>query len=262
MQQTKPTMTVASTAAPSPAPTPAAPSAPAPRPRRRRGEQEAAPEAAAAPLPPAPALNDTPRSRGGSRGAERTSMASLHQERIPSRLGSAGADEDGGYRAGSSSTSRRVVRGKVSVTEDRPNTGESIASNQQAPPVKDTRPLWLQSDASKPVHRSRPPLDPDGATPRALGVGSRARPDSRMASEERGLDLEFREGGAEDDRKNKRLQQEIQRLTRRLAESDMYSAEDDGLPRFALQDVEEGLMIAQGGFASVHHATWHCTPCA
>eukprot|EP00913_Durusdinium_trenchii_P004586 g4260.t1 len=37
---------------------------------------------------------------------------------------------------------------------------------------------------------------------------------------------------------------------------------DDGLPRFALDEVQLKEMIAQGGFASVHVATWQCTPCA
>eukprot|EP00438_Fugacium_kawagutii_P036096 Skav218077 [mRNA] locus=scaffold1832:171751:178187:- [translate_table: standard] len=68
--------------------------------------------------------------------------------------------------------------------------------------------------------------------------------------------------GGDDPRKVKRLQQEIQRLSQRLAESEMYSAHDDGLPKFSLEEVEVGSMIAQGGFASVHYATWQCTPCA
>mmetsp|Transcript_44584 Transcript_44584/g.80150 ORF Transcript_44584/g.80150 Transcript_44584/m.80150 type:complete len:547 (-) Transcript_44584:66-1706(-) len=266
-------VTAASTAAPSTASTPCVPQASRPGRRRRPGDEDSGPQAPAtlapapvAALPAAPSPNETPRSRGSRRSVEGMSaMVPIGDQdsRMPGRLGSAGA---AGYevmadgRTGSSS-SQRVVRGKVSVaSEDRPGTGESMASNQQAPPVKDTRPLWLQNDASKPIHRSRPPLDPESSTPRG-GLGGRARPGSRNVSE-RGMDiLEVKDSG-DDDRKNKRLQQEIQRLSQRLAESEMYSAQDDGLPKFRLEDVEEGLMIAQGGFASVHHATWQCTPCA
>merc|ERR1719216_421286 len=42
----------------------------------------------------------------------------------------------------------------------------------------------------------------------------------------------------------------------------MYSAQDDGLPKFVLDEVDLGCQVAQGGFSSVHHATWHSTPCA
>jgi serine/threonine-protein kinase CTR1 len=77
------------------------------------------------------------------------------------------------------------------------------------------------------------------------------------------LEPEGRAGTADgDQRKLKRLQQEIQRLTQRLKESDLYSSPDDGLPVFSLDDVEIGAQIAQGGFSSVHVATWKCTACA
>lgn len=65
-----------------------------------------------------------------------------------------------------------------------------------------------------------------------------------------------------DQRKVKRLQQEIQRLTQRLKDTELFSAQDDGLPLFTLDEVEVGCQIAQGGFSSVHHATWRSTPCA
>eukprot|EP00439_Symbiodinium_sp_Y106_P067137 s961_g11.t1 len=56
--------------------------------------------------------------------------------------------------------------------------------------------------------------------------------------------------------------QEVQRLSQRLQESEIFSAQDDGLPKFALEEVAVGNMLAQGGFSSVHYATWMCTPCA
>ena len=92
-----------------------------------------------------------------------------------------------------------MVRGKICVAEDRPGTGDS----SQVSPVKDPRPLWLQHD-DKP----RAPLasrEPEPPERRGEGVEAAADP-----------------------RKVKRLQQEIQRLSQRLAESEMYSA---GLPK-------------------------------
>jgi len=74
--------------------------------------------------------------------------------------------------------------------------------------------------------------------------------------------VEGEEAAPGDDRKVKRLQQEIQRLTQRLKEADLYSAQDDKLPKFTLDEVDIGRQIAQGGFSSVHVATWRCTRCA
>jgi len=74
---------------------------------------------------------------------------------------------------------------------------------------------------------------------------------------------EHRTGTADgDQRKIKRLQQEIQRLTQRLKENELFSSQDDGLPKFTLDEVELGCQIAQGGFSSVYHAVWRSTPCA
>lgn len=64
-----------------------------------------------------------------------------------------------------------------------------------------------------------------------------------------------------DNRKAKRQQQELQRLQQRLKEAELFSGQDDGLPRFTLDEVEMGSQIAQGGFSSVHLATWHATRC-
>merc|ERR1719482_786448 len=85
--------------------------------------------------------------------------------------------------------------------------------------------------------RARPPLDPD-------------------------FDSDARLGTADDDRKVKRLQQEIQRLTARLKEAELYSAQDEGLPVFNLDEVKMGKQISQGGFSVVLEATWRSTPCA
>jgi len=158
--------------------------------------------------------------------------------------------ENGRTFAGAPSSGRRVVRAKVCVGEERPGTGDS--SSQVTSPPKDARPLWLQHDEkprSKDVQLPSTRPSPDIQENHHSSHRARASVD---------------DGGApgDDPRKVKRLQQEIQRLSQRLAESEMYSAHDDGLPKFSLEEVEIGSMIAQGGFASVHFATWQCTPCA
>lgn len=166
--------------------------------------------------------------------------------------------ENGRTFASAPSSGRRVVRGKICVGDERPGTGDSSSPQVTSPPVKDSRPLWLQHDEKSRVKdvqlpSSRPPPDIQ-ETHQSDQSGRRARP-----SVDAGLDGTT---GSDDPRKLKRLQQEIQRLSQRLAESEMYSAHDDGLPKFSLEEVQVGSMIAQGGFASVHHATWQCTPCA
>lgn len=123
--------------------------------------------------------------------------------------------------------------------------------------------------------RHRPPRDPDilclerpqsGNKRNGRAVGNFRRSDSGGLSDH---ELEGGRAGTADggdrnggDRKAKRLQQEIQRLTQRLKEAELFSATDDGMPKFVLDEVDIGCQIAQGGFSSVHHATWNCTPCA
>lgn len=167
---------------------------------------------------------------------------------------------DNGRSMGSApSTGRRVVRGKVSVGDDhRPGTGDSSTQGVISPaaPPKDSKPLWLQHDGKSARNKDALPssgsVDPD--PPRGA---RRARPGESPGAASEGDAVR-----SEDPRKIKRLQQEVQRLSQRLQESEMFSAHDDGLPKFALEEVAVGNMIAQGGFSSVHHATWMCTPCA
>lgn len=184
----------------------------------------------------------------------------------------------------SAAVTRRVVRGKVSVTDD-PNAPSCFQGNYpcQAEPGRHDplRPVWLQGGISRepPAVRSfaggasSPPLD-GGLRGRGSpsfengGVGGRARDGSRQRSvtdsvEPAELGMRGRQGSAcGDDRKAKRLQQEVQRLQQRLQEAELFSMQDDGLPHFSLDDVQLGCQIAQGGFSSVHRAVWHSTPCA
>lgn len=165
-----------------------------------------------------------------------------------------------------SGSGQRPVRGKVTVSNDaesdaRPNTGGSDKG-------KSNKPMWLQFDSavrrqpsSGDLHQpSRRREAPHGSSSPSSGSRSRMPPRSADAgAREDRLTSADGDGG---DRKAKRLQHEIQKLTQRLKEAEGFSAEDDGLPNFQANEVDVGPMIAQGGFASVHHAFWRCTPCA
>mmetsp|Transcript_99684 Transcript_99684/g.197645 ORF Transcript_99684/g.197645 Transcript_99684/m.197645 type:complete len:578 (-) Transcript_99684:194-1927(-) len=160
----------------------------------------------------------------------------------------------------------RPVRGRITVSNDaesdtRPDTGGSDKG-------KSNKPMWLQFDSAVRRQPSSGDLQqpsrgrevPRPSTSPSSGSRTRMPPrsadggacDNRLASADG-------DGG---DRKTKRLQHEIQKLTQRLKEAEGFSAEDDGLPNFTADQVDVGQMIAQGGFASVHHAFWRSTPCA
>jgi len=202
-------------------------------------------------------------------------------------------------RAGSagSAAGQRVVRGKVSVGSDdagfgRPGSGEFSSLPSQTPQGNNNKPVWLQfgNTTTRPLSRdaaagytpesgmrlgrlAKPPiegelvannhLEPPRMSLRRPASGSgRSSRSVNVSTTDDSLDVETGRRAGVDDRKVKRLQQEIQRLTQRLAEAELFSAQDDMLPRFALEEVEIGCQIAQGGFSSVHHATWRSTPCA
>lgn len=163
----------------------------------------------------------------------------------------------------------RPVRGRISLStgeegDARPGTGSSAGDRHK----HNNRPVWLQFDSAVRRQPSSGELQRQGSTGKDASkaqlssqTASRSRPPRSadmdpFAAEDR---VATADGG---DRKAKRLQQEIQKLTQRLKEAELFSAEDDGLPTFRLDEVQVGPQIAQGGFASVYHATWRCTPCA
>eukprot|EP00747_Dinoflagellata_sp_TGD_P187229 gnl/TRDRNA2_/TRDRNA2_44770_c0_seq1.p1 gnl/TRDRNA2_/TRDRNA2_44770_c0~~gnl/TRDRNA2_/TRDRNA2_44770_c0_seq1.p1 ORF type:complete len:570 (+),score=140.15 gnl/TRDRNA2_/TRDRNA2_44770_c0_seq1:99-1808(+) len=176
------------------------------------------------------------------------------------------ASDEAVEMAGPPTGGRRPVRGRVSVSgeeERRPGTGDS--GRQQKPGTGDSavrqnssnRPMWLQHDPTPPLRQHKS----GELFPRPAEAERRRVVDSGTQDARDGGDRHGGNAGA-DDRKVKRQQQEIQRLQQRLNEAERFSAQDDGLPTFKLDEVELGREIGLGGFSSVHHATWHCTPCA
>lgn len=177
----------------------------------------------------------------------------------------------GGSFTNTAGNGRRPVRGKVSVGGDvessacRPGTGDSTSRSSAA------KPIWMQFE-EKPMTRGsvggprsvsgdrgglNPPASASGApVPSASGRGLGRPP---MDPD---FDAEARAGTAGGDRQVQRLQQEIKRLTGRLKEAELFSAQDEGLPVFTLEEVEIGHQVGQGGFCTVHHAMWRSTPCA
>mmetsp|Transcript_76133 Transcript_76133/g.134713 ORF Transcript_76133/g.134713 Transcript_76133/m.134713 type:complete len:662 (+) Transcript_76133:110-2095(+) len=66
----------------------------------------------------------------------------------------------------------------------------------------------------------------------------------------------------EEQRKSKRLQTDVQRLTDRLNESGMTRGSLGSAAQFEFAEVELGEIINQGGFSVVHKGVWHSTKVA
>eukprot|EP00933_Yihiella_yeosuensis_P012962 TRINITY_DN12247_c0_g1_i2.p1 TRINITY_DN12247_c0_g1~~TRINITY_DN12247_c0_g1_i2.p1 ORF type:complete len:622 (+),score=124.27 TRINITY_DN12247_c0_g1_i2:224-2089(+) len=66
----------------------------------------------------------------------------------------------------------------------------------------------------------------------------------------------------EEQRKSKRLETQVQRLTDRLKEADMSSSGTGSLPHFEMNEVEVGEILNQGGFSTVHKGFYHGTKVA
>merc|ERR1719324_2360824 len=66
----------------------------------------------------------------------------------------------------------------------------------------------------------------------------------------------------EEQRKNKRLEQDRQRLQDRLKEKDLVRSSVGSVPHFEFSEVEEGEIMSQGGFSVVHRGVFHSTKVA
>ncbi|CAK9102598.1 unnamed protein product [Durusdinium trenchii] len=66
----------------------------------------------------------------------------------------------------------------------------------------------------------------------------------------------------EEQRRSKRLEQQVQRLTDRLSEQSMTGSSKGSLPHFEMAEVQLGEILNQGGFSVVHKGSWHGTKVA
>lgn len=120
------------------------------------------------------------------------------------------------------------------------------AQSNMGPPsgnAADSRPAWLRNDAKTERLSSTLPS-------RQLKAA-----DSNEASE-------LRNQLQEEQRRCKRLEQQLQKLSARLGEQDMRAGGIGSVPHFDFADVQLGDVMAQGGFSVVHRGVWHSTPIA
>eukprot|EP00927_Polykrikos_kofoidii_P072895 TRINITY_DN68975_c0_g1_i1.p1 TRINITY_DN68975_c0_g1~~TRINITY_DN68975_c0_g1_i1.p1 ORF type:complete len:663 (+),score=107.67 TRINITY_DN68975_c0_g1_i1:55-1989(+) len=87
-------------------------------------------------------------------------------------------------------------------------------------------------------------------------------PSRRASAREEDEVSDLRNKLREEERKSKRLEQEVQRLSGRLGERDLTRGGAGSIPHFELSEVDLGEMIAQGGFSVVYHGQWNTTKVA
>lgn len=211
-------------------------------------------------------------SGGGSEASSRPSVARLDSMRA-SRPGSAANDA----RPSPERTTSSHWRGPGHEPDD---SGHGGAASEATP-------SWLQhtkpsGDAAEGLHARIRELEAELAAAKEAGAPA---PDSSKPSwlqeSKRGLahtlpsrrgNMGNEDGGEEADglraqlkdeqRKSKRLEQDVQRLTSRLQEREMQKQNIGSVPHFDFAEVEMGNMINQGGFSVVYKGRWHKTPVA
>eukprot|EP00929_Paragymnodinium_shiwhaense_P119444 TRINITY_DN91341_c0_g1_i1.p1 TRINITY_DN91341_c0_g1~~TRINITY_DN91341_c0_g1_i1.p1 ORF type:complete len:624 (-),score=70.14 TRINITY_DN91341_c0_g1_i1:5-1822(-) len=194
----------------------------------------------------------------GGTGVRPNSGESQASGRVPRPLAAGGSAGFAGV-AGTGETQSAAVSSKPLWLQHDESSG--LASRHRDP-FGDAHPARLggaSGPVSNGVRAASRGLDAPGSG--AAQAGSSRRGVAGLPSRRHESDEETA-GGDGDDRKLKRLQGEIQRLTQRLKEAELFSVQDEGLACFILDDVDVHCQIAQGGFSSVHTATWHGTRCA
>lgn len=203
-----------------------------------------------------------PMSRASNGGERRLPWCSTEEGRSRSKTSEDSPDISNGV------SGRRPLRARISVQpsrhddERRFGSGDSGFSQGGSYALSNSRPMWLQHEGSMPqvLHR-----EPRLSVEACLGLKSGDQVPRTRESGPRtpGVADPIDDGSVGgEERKVKRLQQEIQRLSQRLKEAELLSIQDDGVPTFNLNEIEIGCQVAQGGFSSVCTATWRCTECA
>lgn len=91
---------------------------------------------------------------------------------------------------------------------------------------------------------------------------SKTLPSHIRMSEGEGDEAALKVQVQEEQRKNKRLEREMQKLNERLSENDLSKGGVGSVPHFEWSECEVGELLNQGGFSQVHKGTWHGTKVA
>ncbi|CAJ1398088.1 unnamed protein product [Effrenium voratum] len=127
------------------------------------------------------------------------------------------------------------LQGRVTELESSPGLPE-------APSAGERKPSWLSDRGS---------LAATLPSRRGLNLGG---------DEDEATDLKNQL--KEEQRKSKRLETQVQRLTDRLSEQSLGAGKGGGLPHFEMVEVQLGEILNQGGFSVVHKGSWHGTKVA
>lgn len=210
-------------------------------------------------------------SGGGSEASSRPSLARA------ARPGS----------AASAANDTRPSPERTTVSHFRSPGGHEPDDSSHGGAASETTPSWLlhtkpSGDATEGLHARIRELEAELAAAKEAGgpAPDNSKPswlqDSRrglaqtlpsrrgnMGSEDGGEEAEALKAQLKDEqRKSKRLEQDVQRLTSRLQEREMQKQNIGSVPHFELAEVEMGNMINQGGFSVVYKGRWHKTPVA
>lgn len=91
---------------------------------------------------------------------------------------------------------------------------------------------------------------------------SKTLPSRMRMSEGEGDEAALKTQLQEEQRKNKRLEREMQKLNERLNEKDLSKGGVGSVPHFEWSECDVGELLNQGGFSQVHKGTWHGTKVA
>lgn len=164
--------------------------------------------------------------------------------RLNSRGGSSAAIDEVEEFSGAAFGSEKINRvgGGWDDDDDLRPAAQSVMGPSSGS-AADSRPAWLRNDAKTERLSSTLPSRQFKAA------------DSNEVSQ-------LRELLQEEQRRCKRLEQQVQKLSTRLGEQDMKAGGIGSVPHFDFADVQLGDVMAQGGFSVVHRGVWHSTPVA
>jgi len=153
------------------------------------------------------------------------------------------ADQPPAWREQQKGLFKEMERLQNRVAELEASDSQRPAGNLQGLAGGSALPSWLQKDTRQNDMNASLPSRRHGLTE-----------DNEAA--------DLRNQLREEQRKSKRLETEVKRLTDRLSERDMTKGAIGSCPHFEIDEAELGEIINQGGFSVVHKGTWHSTKVA